>query len=177
MNQLKDVGYVIRRRNLGDSDKFITVFTKNHGKIEVLAKGVRRINSRRSSHIELLNLIQFQANKTKKNFILTDVSVVDTSSKLKESYHHIGKIFLICELIDKLCPHNLKHDDIFELIKNTIDELKKSEDSSLLNFQIDLLVSLGFWDKKRQFHDERDIDRYIESLIERKIKTKTVFKI
>ena len=73
MIYLKDVGFVVKRINLGEADRFVTIFTQNNGKIEVLAKGVRKITSKRSSHIELLNLVRFHSIKTSKNIILTEI--------------------------------------------------------------------------------------------------------
>ena len=177
MNSLKDTGFVIKRVNFFDADKFITIFTKNHGKIDVLAKGVRKITSRRSPHVELLNLINFQAIKTKKNYILTDVEVVSTSSHLKNNYEKVGIIFLICELVDKLCPVGVKHEDIFTLTKNTVNGFKINDSCGLFDFQVSLLTCLGFWDAKRKFQNAWEIDRFIENVVERKIRTKAFFKL
>ena len=43
-------GFVLKRTNYGEADKILTVFTKERGKIKVLAKGVRKIKSRRAPH-------------------------------------------------------------------------------------------------------------------------------
>ena len=178
MRHLKDSGFVIKRTNLFDSDRFITFFTRNHGKAEMIARGVRKITSRRSSHIELLNLVNFQSVKTKKNYVLCEIEVVDTFSVLKEDYAKIGAIFLICELVDKLCPVGVSHEDVFDLIKFTVDKLEKQDlSSTLFEFQIKLLTALGFWDERRKFRNNWEIDRYIENLTERKIKTKNIFKM
>jgi DNA repair protein RecO (recombination protein O) len=44
-------GIILKRRNLGETDRILTVFSRQYGKIKILAKGVRKINSRRSGHI------------------------------------------------------------------------------------------------------------------------------
>ena len=51
----KTEAIIIKRRNFGEADRILTILTKNYGKIQVRAPGVRKITSRRSSHIELLN--------------------------------------------------------------------------------------------------------------------------
>lgn len=178
MRYLKDTGFVIKRFNIGDADRFITIFTRHHGKIDVLAKGARKITSRRSSHIELLNLVCFQTVKTRKNSILTEVEVVDTFSHLKKNYSTVGIIFLVCELIDRLCPYHVKHEDVFLLIQKTLEELENSNlQSSVADFQTRLLIHLGFWDAKKKFSTSYDVDRFIENIAERKIRTKSVFKL
>jgi DNA repair protein RecO (recombination protein O) len=179
MIHLKDAGFVIRRTNISDSDRFITLYTQHNGKVEVLAKGVRRINSRRAPHVELLNLIKFQAVKTRKNFILTDIEGINTNTRLKQDYEKVGTVFLLCELINKLCPEGLKHEDIFFLLKDTIEKIGNTDDftSLLYDFQVRLLTILGFWDPSRKLSNQADIDRYIENVMERKIRTKLFFKL
>lgn len=178
MNSLKDIGFVIKRVNLFDCDRFVTIFTQKHGKIDVLAKGVRKITSRRSPHIELLNLIRFQTVKTRKNYILSDAEVINTFSDLKQDYQNVGIIFLICELVDKLCPIGVAHREIFDLIENTVNELNiHNSHYDMFDFQVKLITFLGYWDEKRKFHNTWEIDRYIENIIEKKIRTKTFFKL
>lgn len=178
MRYLKDTGFVIKRYNVGDADRFVTLFTQHYGKVDVLAKGVRKLSSRRSPHIELLNLVRFQTVKTRKNAILTEVEVIESFSELKENYSMVSMIFLICELIDRLCPHHVKHEDVFLLIQKTLQQLtQNSLRSSISNFQVGLLTSLGFWDSKKRFNTSYDIDRFIEQIAERKIRTKAVFKL
>ena len=43
---------VLARRNIGEADKLITLFTKEYGKKKVLAKGIRRVSSRRAPYLE-----------------------------------------------------------------------------------------------------------------------------
>lgn len=178
MRHLKESGFIIKRTNLFDSDRFITIFTKKNGKVEMIARGVRKITSRRSSHIELLNHVNFQSIKTKKNYVLTEIEVIDSFYDLKEDYSKIGAIFLICELVDKFCPVAVSHEDIYNLIKSTLGLLREQDlSSSIFEFQVKLLTLLGFWDESRKFKSVWEIDRYIENLTERKIKTKNFFKI
>jgi len=54
MKSYKTEGIIIKRKNFGEADRILTIFTKNKGKISIVAKGVRKINSRRAPHIELL---------------------------------------------------------------------------------------------------------------------------
>ena len=55
MRSFKTEGIVIKRRNFNEADRIITVFSKRNGKINIKASGVRKITSRRSPHLELLN--------------------------------------------------------------------------------------------------------------------------
>jgi len=178
MRYLTDIGFVLKRTNFGDSDRYITIFTKYHGKIEVMARGVRKITSRRASHVETINLIRFQSIKGSKNFILTEATVVKSYSALKNDLKCIEKIFLLCELINLLCPPHERHTEVFSLLDNLLTKIEDSglENVNFLAFQQNLLILLGFWDGKKEFVDDTQVRYFIENLVERKLKSKTFFK-
>ena len=49
---------VLRQRRLGDADKICVLFTPQRGRIEAVAKGVRRTKSRLAGHVEPLTRTQ-----------------------------------------------------------------------------------------------------------------------
>lgn len=173
MTYLNDTGFVVRRINLGEADRFVIIFTKNNGKVEVLAKGVRKITSRRSSHIELLNLIRFNSVKTSKNFILTEVDLIDSFDGKRDTLKECQIFFLVCELIDSLCPLGQVNYELFALIE---DFIKKSDfsDEKLLEFETKILMALGYWNMDKKFKTEKEASNYIESIIEKKIKSRVI---
>ncbi len=174
MQFLKDQGFILKRINFGDSDRYITIFTKNHGKIEVLARGIRKITSRRASSVELLNLIEFQSVRSHKNNVLTEVKLIDTFSELKKEIVHIKKVFLMCELIDAVLPKEQRHSDVFDLIERASRKMADNE-KNILYFQAKLLTILGFWNPKYAFRNENHLDQYTEQIIERKLKSRHIF--
>lgn len=174
MRFLKDRGFILKRINFGDSDRYITIFTKNHGKIEVVAKGVRKITSRRVSSVELLNLIEFQSVRSRKTYVLTEVKLIDSFEELKKEIGHIKKVFLMCELIDAVLPLGVGHPDIFDLIERASRKMADNE-KNILYFQAKLLTMLGFWDQQFAFKNEDHLDQYTEQIIERKLKSRHLF--
>jgi DNA repair protein RecO (recombination protein O) len=48
-----DEGIVLRRVDYGETDRVLTVLTRHHGKVGVLARGVRRSGSRLAAHTDL----------------------------------------------------------------------------------------------------------------------------
>lgn len=177
MHYLKDKGFVLRRVNFGDADRYITIFTKNHGKIEVVAKGIRKITSRRGPSVELFNLIEFQVVKGAKNYILTETQLMNSFSSLKRNLEGARTVFLICELTDSLLPMGVKHYNVFRLLLETIKRLgEESTDKVIHDFELNLLSILGYWDKKEQFKSEDHIRTFIEQILERKIRTYHTFK-
>ncbi|MEK7171769.1 MAG: recombination protein O N-terminal domain-containing protein, partial [Patescibacteria group bacterium] len=56
----KITGIILSQRPRGEFDRMIEVFSYEYGRMLVLAKGVRYIKSRRSFHLDLLNLVNME---------------------------------------------------------------------------------------------------------------------
>lgn len=173
MHSYKAEGIVIKRKNFGEADRILTVFTKNKGKIQIIAKGVRKITSKRASHVELLNHSVIGVYEGKLP-ILTETECLNHYSILKSDLQKAGYAFYICELVDGLCAEGEENKEVFNLIQNTLFKLETEMNpkSLLSSFEKDLLVLLGFWAPTREYL--QDSDNYIEELMERKIKTKKI---
>ena len=51
----KTEAIVLKRTNFGEADRLVTVFSQPRGKLVLLAKGIRRLTSRKKGHLELFN--------------------------------------------------------------------------------------------------------------------------
>lgn len=173
MRSYKTEGIVIRRRNFGEADRLLTIFSKKQGKIQVKAVGVRKINSRRSSHIELLNYSTFNLYKGRSMSLLTEVSNIEDFSEIKEDLTKTGFAYHVCELVDGLCAENQENEEIFYLLQKTLKRLSLEEDAPLVirEFEIELLIKLGFY-KQSSITQNLNTSAFIEQILERKLKTK-----
>ncbi|GIV45007.1 MAG: hypothetical protein KatS3mg035_2130 [Bacteroidia bacterium] len=84
MRNFKTEGIIIKRRNVLEADRIITVFTREHGKLQIKARGVRRITSKRASHIELLNYAQLSLYKGSSLPILVEAQMIESFSDIKK---------------------------------------------------------------------------------------------
>jgi len=174
MRSFRVEGIVIKRKDFGEGDRILTVFTKQRGKIQVIAKGVRKVSSRRSPHVELLNesIIGVYDGKLP---ILTEADCLNHFSLLKEDLEKAGWAFYICELVDGLLAENQENREVYNLIQRTLFELEIIQDPRpiIKRFEQEILILLGFWPKNRLFLEESEA--YIEDIMEKKIKTKRIF--
>jgi len=179
MRSFKTKGIIIKRRDFNEADRMITVYTKELGKISVKARGVRRITSRRASHIELLNYTSLSLYKASQISILDEAQVINSFSEIKNELTKMGFAYHICELIDGLCPEGQEQSQIFTLLKNTLNELSLTDGEELLfvvhDFEIELLTLLGFWHKRPESSRELDTHQFIENILERKLKSHRIF--
>lgn len=190
MKSFKTEGIIIKRKNFGEADKIITILTKHYGKIYVKASGVRKISSRRSSHVELLNYSLLSLYRGQAYPILSEAQTINDFFYLKNDLQKITIAFHLCELVDSLCPDNQEQEKVFDLLFIALMRLSKQVNSpsqmdsldnsnqlsrpySVKQFEIDLLIILGYLDQSEQ--RSLDTHLYIENIIERKLKTYPLF--
>lgn len=176
----KTEGIVIKRINFGEADRILTILTKYNGKVQVKAPGVRKITSKRSSHIELLNLSFFTLYKSSRSLfpIVTEAQTLENFSLVKENLEKIGYAYYICELINGLCPDNQENRNAFFLLKKVLVSLENNNKASLVvsYFEKELLRILGFW-KEAVMLEAYGSRQVMESLLERKLNTPRVFPL
>jgi len=175
MRSYKTEGIVLRRKNIGEADKVLTVFTQKYGKIQVKAPGVRRIISKRSAHIELLNCSILTLYKSPRLQIplVTEAQTLKNYALIKDDLRKIGFAFYICELVNNFCPENQESYKIFYLVKNTLLLLENSLNPAFIvdNFEKELLELLGFVPKSYQLQNRQS---FMENILERSLKTRNL---
>lgn len=109
-------GLVLSRRNIGESDRLITLFTREHGVLKVIAKGVRKIPSRRGGHIEPLTLVLAVVNGSRGNRFLMAVETVDYYSGLRDSEDALERAYVIAWVIKGLLCDGEAGWQIFDVV-------------------------------------------------------------
>lgn len=163
---IKVEGIILKRRNLGEADRILTVFSYQKGKISVLAKGVRRITSRRSGNVELLNRAVMYLHPAKNFLILTEASSLSTYQKLKDDLILSTYAFHIIELVDKLTAENEVCRILYEHLVNVLQRLSRNPRQILIRaFEAKILSNQGFVNFRdfREFGELREILKKIET--------------
>ncbi len=168
-------GIIIKRRDVGEADRILTVMTREFGKVSVKAVGVRKITSRRSSHVELLNHVSMAVYKGQGMPVLTEVVTLEDFSEIKYDLKKVGLSYHVCELIDSLCPENQENREIYFLLKELFEAFAEKENlyEPIYEFEVSLLETLGYWPEDRSL-SKFEISPFIESIVERKLKTRQI---
>lgn len=175
MRTFKTTGIVIKRRNTGEADRILTVYTRDQGKIVVKAKGVRKITSKRSSHIEPLNISVMTLYKGEGMHILMEVDTINSHSSIKNNLPRVSMAYHICELIDSLCPEGQEQPEVFELLVQMLRDLSEKEKigKAIHVFEIQLLTLLGYTTATHDLTGAK-ASFFIESILERKLKSRQI---
>lgn len=176
MASYKTEGVILRRLNFGEADKILTLFTKHYGKIQTIAKGVRKMTSRKGGNLELFNWVVVFLTAGKNLDLITEVQVKDSFAGFRRNLKKVSLAYYLCELVDKLCPDRQKNEEIFFLlVKNlaVLEEEKLSsqgKDEFVRAFERRVLESLGFWPRGEK-RENVDTQAFIEGIIEKRLKS------
>jgi len=168
----KTEAIVLKRTNFSEADRLLTVFTKHQGKLKLIAKGVRKLTSRKKGHLELFTQVKLQIAKTKSIDIITEAETINNFSNLRKNLNRVRIAYLFSELIDQLTAEGQEHQDVYHLFLQNLTTLnsQSAPKNFILNFEKQLLQLLGFG--LPQKHDRPSLERHIYSIIERPLNSK-----
>jgi len=147
---LRTEGVILARRNFGEADRILTIYTKDYGKISAIGKGVRRPRSKKAGHVELGSWCKIFAVRGKNLDLLTEVETKKAFGIDNFSPAKANKIYHLLELVDSLTQHEQKNQEVFFLLLKYLDEISKGNNFDLISsvFKVKLLSELGFFSAK-----------------------------
>jgi DNA repair protein RecO (recombination protein O) len=138
---------VLRHSDYGEADRLLTLYTRQLGKTRALAKGARKIASRKAGHIEPFTHVKLQLAKGRDMFILTQADTVDAYLPLREDLVLTGYASYVLELLDRFTYEDeIENPHTFRLLTETLSRLASKSDPWLVIrfYEIRLLDQLGF---------------------------------
>jgi DNA repair protein RecO (recombination protein O) len=111
---------ILKRSDLGEADRVVTLFTPYKGKFHAIAKGSRRPVSKLAGHVELLNRSQLQVALGRNLDIVTQAEVRENFLRLRTELWHMTCGFYLAELVDRFVEERVPHSDIYTLLLQTL---------------------------------------------------------
>jgi len=163
-----DEGIILARRNFGEADRILSIYTKNHGRVSAIAKGIRRTTSKKRGHLEIFSYIKFQITDGHGIGILTEVDTINNFEGIRKDLKKVSLAYFFTEVIGKITREHERNDGIFELTLNYLEKLQfeTALRSLRMNFILELLTITGFWPKGKKLASP---DERLEEVIERGI--------
>ncbi|MDD5772629.1 MAG: DNA repair protein RecO [bacterium] len=145
---LRTDAIVISKRNFRENDRIITFYTRTYGKLDVLVKGIRKIENRFGSSLELFTYNEILLWEKRKGdlLILTQCQTKESFFKIRSDLKKIASAFYITDLARELTKDKDKNIDIFNLLFTFLYLLEKANKPEIIisSFQLRLLFILGF---------------------------------
>jgi len=137
----------LKRMDFSEADRIITIFTPEHGKFRVLAKGVRRSTSRMAGHLELFSHAHLMVAKGRDLDLATQASTVEPFRELRENLVKAAQAYHLAELIDGLLEDRDPHREVFAFLCDALAELCRDDvppEVIARHFELQHLTAIGF---------------------------------
>jgi DNA repair protein RecO (recombination protein O) len=138
---------ILKRRDFGEADRMLTVLTPQHGKIDVLAKGARKITSTKMGHVELFARVDLLINAGRDFGIVSQAEMTDPYQPLREDLTRSAYASFTAELIDRFVEQGDEEPRIlFTLLDETLKRIAHESDPrlALIYFEMHLLDIVGY---------------------------------
>ena len=73
------------RRNFGEADRILVIFSKNFGRLSLLAKGIRKPKSRKRGHLEVFSHVRFQASTGHGLDLMTEAEAIGDFKEIRNN--------------------------------------------------------------------------------------------
>jgi len=161
-------GIILRRRNYSEADRILVIFSKHYGKISIIAKGVRKLKSRKRGSLEIFSQVEFSAARGKNLDLITEVEMINYFDCLREDLKKVSVAYYFMEVVQKLTQEGEENAKLYSLILETLDDLKTTKLLRKLRYKFvyQILVLLGFWPEGKEMVDP---DKIVMEVVEREL--------
>lgn len=137
---------VLHQQDYGEADRILRLLTPE-GRLDVLAKGVRRATSRKVGHLGLFARVQLMLARGKSLDIVTQAEAVESYVALGRDLVRFSHACYVGELASAFAQHQEECRALYGLLADTLGQLCLADDSELWTrrFEVRLLVVSGFW--------------------------------
>ena len=138
---------ILRHADWGEADRLVTLYTREQGKLRTVAKGARKVTSRKAGHLEPFTHVKLQLARGRSLFIVTQADTIDAFIPLRETLEMTGTASYVVELLDRFVYEDEgPNPTLFRLLAETLKRLSDGEDPWLAvrYYEMRLLDFLGF---------------------------------
>jgi DNA repair protein RecO (recombination protein O) len=147
MPAYKAEGIVLHRTNLGETDRILTLLTKEHGKLNAVAKGSRKPGGRLSGVSELFVQSRFLIATGKSLDIITQCETLQTWPQIRSELSLLARAAYLCELTDRFLEEREKIPEIYDLLVSALFLMQRRQDCPdviLHAYELHLLQERGY---------------------------------
>ncbi|WLR49879.1 DNA repair protein RecO [Bacillus tianshenii] len=130
----KTEGIVIRTSDYGETNKVVTLFTRDLGKIAVMARGAKKPKSRLASLTQLFTYGSFLVQKGSGMGSMQQGELIQSFRSLREDIFKTAYAAYIVELTDKLTEDKQPNPFLFELLYQTLIYMHEGIDLDILMY-------------------------------------------
>jgi len=142
----KTEAVIIKKTKLGEAGRILTLYTPHLGKIQAVAKGVRRPRSKMAGHLELLTHSQISLARGRNLDTIIGAQTINSFLPLKTDLDLTSYALYATELVNQFAADNVEDYPLFQLLVETLQRLSLGGDNDFIMryFELHLLDMVGY---------------------------------
>jgi DNA repair protein RecO (recombination protein O) len=143
---LKVDAVVLRHSDWGEADRLLGLYTREQGKLRAVAKGARKLRSRKAGHLEPFTHVSLLMARGRDLWIVTQAETIDAYLPLRDDLVRTSYAGYVIELLDRFTYEEGENRSIFNLLVDTLGRISGGNDlfTVMRYYEIRLLDDLGF---------------------------------
>ncbi|MBI2264873.1 MAG: DNA repair protein RecO [Armatimonadetes bacterium] len=147
MGLYKTSAIVMKRNDLGESDRIVTFFSPGRGKIRATAKGVRKLTSRFSGKLETFSCVNLLVAEGRNLDVISQAELRRSFSHIREDLARIAAASYLLELIYNFTEEGGGDGGLYRLLFGGLAHLDEGGEIflGLRSFEAKLSLHLGYF--------------------------------
>lgn len=116
-------GFILKKVDRGEADQILTIYTKDFGKLEILAKAIRKTSSKLRAGTEIFYLSEIEFIQGKAHKTLTDAILIEKFENLRKNLKRLRVAYKISEVLDNFISGQEPDEKIWYLLNEFFDKL------------------------------------------------------
>jgi DNA repair protein RecO (recombination protein O) len=137
---------ILTRLDYGETDRILTAFTPNHGKVSLIAKGARRPSSKYGSQLDYFGRVSLHLAVGRDLDVVTSADVLDSHERLRGDLDAFACASYFAELVRHLTHDREENWRVYDLLRKSLALLDQEVDSWAVtrHYELALLSALGY---------------------------------
>lgn len=137
---------MIRHADWGEADRLLVLYTREAGKLRAVAKGARKIRSRKAGHLEPFTRVKLLLAHGSDFWIVTQAETVDAYLPVREDLLRTGYASYVVELLDRFTYDEGENRALYQLLIETMGRVAVRPDPfvAVRYYEMRLLDLVGF---------------------------------
>ncbi|MEO6509337.1 MAG: DNA repair protein RecO [Patescibacteria group bacterium] len=162
-------GFIIKKKSLLNKDILFTIFSEELGKVSVIAKGIKKITSRRAPHIQTGNLVNVELSSRGDILYLQDSFLISGFSQIRDSEQKTNFLFLYFFVLDRILPEHQQELKMYTSTQQFLFEMARKTEFTKQSFteHLNKLLSIAGYVQGEKTLPE--LIRTVEEVINEKV--------
>lgn len=143
---IKAEGIVIKTMDYGEESKIVTIFTKDHGKISLMARGAKKTRSRISSVTQIFSYGEYIFYPGKQMGTLNQGDIQYRFIDILQDIDKTAYAAYLVELVDRLTEKSEPNSFLFTQLLSSLEHINAGKDMEIITrvFEMKMLLISGY---------------------------------